>query len=126
MIQPPPGACAVIFLSGRNDSDPPGYAEAAAAMAAAASRCDGYLGIDSVRDAAGVGITVSWWRDEAAALAWRADPDHARIRDQGRARWYDWYRVIVADVTRGYDWVRESSRDSPGTDGGSGSRLSSG
>lgn len=106
MDNPPPGAIAVIFLSGRSASDPEGYGEAADAMAEAAARMPGYLGIESVRDADGVGITISWWRDEAAALAWRDDPDHARIRDWGRAVWYDWYRVIIATVDRAYGWTR--------------------
>lgn len=106
MVNPPAGAIAVIFLSGRNGADPDGYGEAAAAMERAAAARDGYLGIDSVRDGEGVGVTISWWRDEAAALAWRDDPDHTRIRNQGRALWYDWYRVIIASVERAYDWSR--------------------
>jgi heme-degrading monooxygenase HmoA len=106
MFSPPPGAVAVIFLSGRSAADPEGYGQAAEAMEAAAARVDGYLGIDSTRGADGVGITISWWRDEAAALAWRDDTDHARIRDHGRAAWYDWYRVIVATVDRAYEWTR--------------------
>lgn len=106
MVPPPPGAIAVIFLSGRSGTDDAGYAAAAQAMERAAMLRDGYLGIDSTRGDDGLGITISWWRDETAALAWRNDPDHARIRDLGRARWYDWYRVIVATVDRTYEWVR--------------------
>jgi hypothetical protein len=34
------------------------------------------------------------------------DSTHAAIREQGRARWYDWYELVVAEVTRGYDWKR--------------------
>jgi heme-degrading monooxygenase HmoA len=105
MTTPSPGAIAVIFLSGRSATDPEGYAAAAGAMEAAAAARDGYLGIDSARGG-GIGITISWWRDEAAALAWRDDPDHARIRDRGRAVWYDWYRVIVTTVDRAYEWTR--------------------
>ncbi|WBO22537.1 antibiotic biosynthesis monooxygenase family protein [Sphingomonas abietis] len=109
MLIPPPGAIAVIFLSGRTAADPEGYGEAAAAMERAAASRDGYLGIDSTRDDKGVGITISWWRDGASALAWRDDPDHARIRDHGRAVWYDWYRVIVTTVDRAYEWARPTA-----------------
>jgi heme-degrading monooxygenase HmoA len=101
-----PGAIAVIFLSRRADADPEGYAVAAEAMEGRAAGMDGYLGIDSVRDADGSGITISWWRDEAAAIAWRDDPEHVRIRDRGRAVWYDSYRVVIATVERSYDWAR--------------------
>ena len=104
MATPPTGAIAVIFLSGRTGADAEGYAAAAEAMERAAAVRDGYLGFDTARGADGVGITISWWRDDAAALAWRDDPDHARIHDQGRAMWYDWYRVIVASVKRAYEW----------------------
>lgn len=104
----PTGAIAVIFLSGLTGADEAGYVEAADAMEVAAASRDGYLGIDSARGGGGAGITISWWRDEAAALAWRDDPDHARIRERGRAVWYAWYRVIVTTVDRAYAWTRES------------------
>lgn len=99
------GAIAVIFISRRNAADPEGYAAASAAMAEEAARQPGYLGIDSVRDAAGEGITISWWADEAAAIAWRNHAGHSAIRAQGRALWYDAYQVIVAQVTRDYHWA---------------------
>jgi len=98
------GEVAVIFASWRNGDDEPGYAAAAAAMDALAARQPGYRGIDSARGPDGFGITVSYWADEAAALAWREQPDHRAIREAGRARWYRHYAVTVADVTRGYGW----------------------
>lgn len=109
MLSPPAGAIAVIFLSGRSAADPDGYAAVAVAMETAASRMDGYLGIDATRGDDGLGITISWWRDEAAARAWRDDAEHRRIREPGRALWYDWYRVIVATVDRAYGWTRPTA-----------------
>lgn len=101
------GQVAVIFVSQRRDDDPDGYAAASDAMAARAATQPGYRGFESVRDADGLGITVSYWADEAAALAWRDDAGHAAIRDAGRARWYDSYEVIVASVDRSYAWTRQ-------------------
>lgn len=101
-----PGVIAVIFHSTRNDADSAGYAEAAERMARRAALQPGYVGIDSARDSAGVGITVSYWADETSAIAWRDDPDHARVREAGRGRWYDDYTVVVARVERSYDWSR--------------------
>ena len=80
------GQVAVIFLSCRTGDDTDSYAAAAAAMDRLAAAQPGYRGVDSVRDADGVGITVSWWADEASALAWRAHADHAAIREAGRER----------------------------------------
>jgi len=63
------GQIAVIFVSTRTESDPAGYAAAAEAMDALAAGQPGYRGVDSARGADGIGITVSWWADEASALA---------------------------------------------------------
>lgn len=101
------GQTAVIFMSNRNGTDPAGYAAAAAAMQALAATQPGYRGIDSVRDEAGLGITISYWADDAAAIAWRDNAEHTAIREQGRARWYDSYEVIVTRVERNYAWVRQ-------------------
>lgn len=100
------GQTAVIFLSERTGDDVVGYAAAADAMATLAAAQPGYRGVDSVRDGDGVGITVSYWADDAAALAWRDQPDHAAIREAGRDRWYTRYTMTIATVTRGYGWVR--------------------
>ena len=98
------GQVAVIFASQRNGTDAAGYDAAAAAMDALAAVQPGYRGIVSARGPDGFGITVSYWADEAAALAWRAHPDHAATRARGRGLWYDRYQVTVATVDRGYDW----------------------
>jgi heme-degrading monooxygenase HmoA len=101
------GQTAVVFVNRRNGNDAAGYAEAATAMEALAAEQPGYRGIDSVRDADGAGITVSWWADEAAAVAWRNEARHAATRARGRADWYDCYEVAVATVTRSYSWTRQ-------------------
>jgi len=104
MDQDRTGQTLVIFLSARTAVDNPGYAAAAAEMAALAARQPGYRGVESTRGPDGFGITISFWADEASALAWRAHPRHAEIRELGRGRWYDSYEVIVAEATRGYRW----------------------
>jgi len=100
------GEVAVIFISQRTGEDAAGYAAAAEAMATLAAVQPGYRGAVAARGEDGVGITVSWWADEAAAAAWRAHTDHVAVRAAGRARWYDRYEVAVAAVTRAYRWRR--------------------
>jgi heme-degrading monooxygenase HmoA len=100
------GTVAVIFTSRRTGEDEAGYARAAAAMDALAAAQPGYRGVASARGDDGVGITVSYWADEAAAVAWRAQAEHAAVREQGRARWYSWYSVEVATIGRAYRWTR--------------------
>ncbi|MBB3348097.1 MULTISPECIES: antibiotic biosynthesis monooxygenase [unclassified Sphingomonas] len=102
------GQVVVTFVSHRNGRDEAGYAAAAAQMDALAAAQPGYRGVDSVRDADGLGITLSYWADEASAVAWRDHPEHAATRERGRERWYDDYAVTVATVTREYRWAAAS------------------
>jgi len=94
---PEPPYTAVIFTSLRTAGDR-GYAAAAAAMEALARQQPGFLGLESARD--GVGITVSYWRDEAAGRAWKQVAEHLVVQQTGRELWYSDYRVRVATVTR--------------------------
>ena len=96
---PPPPYVAVIFTSVRTDDDG-GYAGMAAAMERLAREQPGYLGIEAAREA--VGITVSYWRDEASAQAWKQVGAHLVAQRRGREAWYRDYRVRIAHVTRDY------------------------
>lgn len=99
----PPGAVAVIFTSRRTVVDDDGYAEAAAAMSEMAAQQPGYLGVTSARDPqTGWGITVSYWRDDESARAWKAVAEHLEVQRRGRDEWYSEYSVVVAEVTRAY------------------------
>ena len=100
------GIISVIFVAQRTGLDADGYARAATMMNELATRQVGYVGMDTVRGSDGLGITISYWTDEASASAWRDHPEHAAIRDAGRDRWYSDYSLHVAQVTRSYDWKK--------------------
>jgi heme-degrading monooxygenase HmoA len=68
-----------------------------------------YLGVESVRGGDGFGLTVSYWRDEAAILGWKHQMEHAAVRNRGRRDWYTRYITRVAKVERDYDWVRRDA-----------------
>ncbi|MGP6424262.1 antibiotic biosynthesis monooxygenase family protein [Pseudomonas pharyngis] len=98
----PNTACfAVIFTSTRTEGDN-GYAEASERMMQLVAEQPGFLGVDSIRGADGVGITVSYWESEAAILAWREHPEHRMIQARGRAEWYSAYQTRVCRVEREY------------------------
>jgi heme-degrading monooxygenase HmoA len=99
---PAPPYWAVMFTSRRTLSDPEGYAETARVMADLAAAQPGYLGVESVRDADGVGITISYWASEDAIHAWKRVARHREAQRTGRARWYEDYVVRVARVERAY------------------------
>ncbi|WGL52150.1 antibiotic biosynthesis monooxygenase [Nocardioides sp. BP30] len=96
---PEPPYVAVIFTNLRTNVDD-GYEETAAEMEALAAQQPGYLGHEGARD--GVGITVSYWTDEAAALGWKAVVEHMTAQQRGRQDWYTDYTTRIATVHRAY------------------------
>ena len=104
------GQIIVIFLSVRTSADDAGYGAAAVAMESLAAQQPGYRGFESTRGSDGLGITLSFWADNASALRWRDHPEHTAIREAGRGRWYERYEVIVCEAQRSYAWQRPGGR----------------
>jgi heme-degrading monooxygenase HmoA len=96
---PEPPYTAVIFTSLRTDGDN-GYGAMAARMEELAAQQPGYLGIESARE--GLGITVSYWADDASARAWKQIGEHLVAQRNGQQRWYTDYCVRIATVERDY------------------------
>lgn len=99
---PEPPYYAVIFTSRRTPDPDDGYAETADRMVELAARQPGFLGVDSTRGPDGLGITVSYWRDEESIAAWRRNAEHTAARAKGRADWYSEWAIHVAKVERSY------------------------
>jgi heme-degrading monooxygenase HmoA len=92
---------AVIFVSTRTEGDN-GYGRMADRMVELAKGMPGFLGIDSVRDKTGLGITVSYWQDEASIAGWRTHAEHKAAQETGKRQWYAHYDLHVAKVERSY------------------------
>ena len=99
---PAPPYWVVVFTSQRTTQDAEGYAEMDEALERLAPEQPGFLGIESVRDASGLGITVSYWRDEESIATWKRHALHAEAQQLGRSRWYVDYALRVARVERSY------------------------
>lgn len=99
---PDPPYYAVIFTT-KVAHNTDGYPEMAAKMATLAESQQGYIGIEGVRDSDNIGITVSYWQDEAAVLNWKAVAGHMLAQKLGKERWYDHYVLRVAKVERQYE-----------------------
>lgn len=98
---PEPPYYAVIFTSRRTDGDR-GYDAMAGRMGELAAQQPGFLGFESARGADGLGLTVSYWRDEASIAAWKRNAEHQDAQRAGRQTWYADYQVRVARVERAY------------------------
>jgi heme-degrading monooxygenase HmoA len=98
---PEPPYYAVIFTSLRSDGEN-GYRRMAERMVELAAMQPGFLGIESVRDADGFGITVSYWTSTDAIARWKANAEHLAAQEMGRRTWYAHYELRVAKVERAY------------------------
>ncbi len=83
------------------------YEHTAQRMMDLAAQQPGFLGVESARS--GLGITVSYWKDEASIAAWRKNAEHSLARERGRAEWYAAFCTRVCKVEREYRFERENS-----------------
>lgn len=99
---------AVIFTSTQNKNID-GYTEMAEKMESLAKQQNGYLGMDSARNA--VGITVSYWASLKAIKNWKQQSEHLQAQQKGRQEWYSWYNVKICKVEREYEFKTTSPSD---------------
>ena len=98
---PSPPYYAVIFTSQRTVGDR-GYGRMADRMATLASQMPGFLGMESVRDSKGLGITVSYWESEDAIRRWKIHSEHQVAQETGKKVRYTDYVLRIARVERTY------------------------
>jgi heme-degrading monooxygenase HmoA len=97
---------AVIFTSIKSVHDD-GYSIMAEKMVILAQQQPGFIGIESARDE--IGITVSYWENEVAILAWKKNVDHLEAQLFGQNKWYDSYKVRICKVEREYAFHRDTN-----------------
>jgi len=97
---------AVIFTSTKSVHDD-GYPEMAEKMVILAQQQPGFIGMESARDE--IGITVSYWENEVAILAWKKNVDHLEAQLFGQNKWYDSYKVRICKVEREYAFHRDTN-----------------
>ena len=102
---------AVIFTSYLPLSDE-AYARTGERMNELARSMPGFLGIESVRDANGHGITVSYWKDAASIANWKQHAEHRVAQSTGKSRWYAEFATRVCRVERTSFFRRETAAQS--------------
>jgi heme-degrading monooxygenase HmoA len=90
--------------------DPPvGYDEMAAEMAALAPTMPGFVDVKSFKADDGERLTVVWWENEETLRGWREQAQHRVAQRMGRERWYEYYKLEVAEVIRTSQFERRST-----------------
>lgn len=103
MATPHPPYYAVVFSSQRTGADD-GYGVVADRMVELAAQQPGFLGVESVRDAAGAGITVSYWSDRESIGRWRDEAEHRLAQSRGMAEWYASFSLRICRVEEDRFW----------------------
>ncbi|MCP3780628.1 MULTISPECIES: antibiotic biosynthesis monooxygenase family protein [unclassified Paenibacillus] len=98
---PRPPYYAAIFTSERTEGDG-GYGVMGDKMVELAAQQPGFLGMESVRDHNGVGITVSYWESLDAIKNWKHNELHKVAQEKGKSEWYKTFGLRVSKVERDY------------------------
>ena len=99
---------AVIFEATPRDGMRDAYLDAAAQLRPLLDGIDGFISIERFESLtrAGTVLSLSFWRDEAAVIAWRSHAEHAAAQRAGRGDIFDDYRIRVAATVRDYSMTR--------------------
>lgn len=97
----------VLFhIHTRPDVDENAYGQAFEEMLATVAGVEGFISIEGFTGEDGSEMAVVKFESEAAIVAWRNHPDHARTRDRGREEFFESYEIAIAEVSRAYAWRR--------------------
>jgi heme-degrading monooxygenase HmoA len=92
------------------------YFSQAERMAEIARSMRGFLSWKGYTADDGERVSVHEWASSADLAAWRDHPEHVRMRQLGRERYYTQYTLWVCDEPRESRFVREAGTD--GSDDG--------
>ena len=95
---------AVIFELSPKSEHSGTYFDIAAELRSLVESIDGFVSIERFQSISQPGkfLSLSFWRDEAAILAWREQQAHRDAQARGRGELFRDYRIRVAQVVRDY------------------------
>jgi heme-degrading monooxygenase HmoA len=97
----------VVFRNRKRAAiDAAAYAADAAAMEALAAAQPGFVSFKSYLAEDGEVVALSEWTDEAAALAWRRQAEHAAVQGRGRTEYYQDYTLFTCAEPRVHRYER--------------------
>lgn len=103
---------AVIFEFTVAPDGEEGYFGWAERLAGSVRGADGFISVERFesRTEAGKFLSLSFWRDERAVAAWRADALHREAQGAGKGGIFSRFRLRVARVTRETAFSEEAGR----------------
>jgi heme-degrading monooxygenase HmoA len=96
----------VLFRSRLTPEAANGYAEMAEQMSKLARSSPGFIAEKGFTAADGERLTVVWWENEETLKQWRNNAQHLIAQKTGREKWYEYYKLEVAQVVRTNNFER--------------------
>ena len=90
----------VVLFRSKLVDEPAGYDAMAQEMNALARTMPGFIDVKAYKSDDGERLTVVWWENEETLAAWREQARHRVAQRLGRERWYEYYKIEVAEITR--------------------------
>ena len=90
----------VVVFRSKLVETPDGYAEMAQEMLDLAKTMPGFVEVKAFKADDGERLTLVWWQDEETLKGWREQVRHRTAQRLGRERWYEYYKLEVAEVIR--------------------------
>ncbi|MFC3077778.1 antibiotic biosynthesis monooxygenase family protein [Phenylobacterium terrae] len=80
------------------------YLQLAGELGPLLQNIEGFISVERFQSLTNPGkiLSLSFFRDEAAVLAWRSLPQHRLAQTAGRGGVFDDYRLRIAEVARDY------------------------
>jgi heme-degrading monooxygenase HmoA len=97
----------ILFRSRLTDQAGEEYKALDAELDILARENPGFIDAKAYTAADGERLTVVRWRDAESLAAWRNLLRHREAQEIGRQKWYQYYNVEVATLTRSKSFVRK-------------------
>src|SRR6478736_417351 len=101
------GSLIIVFRSKLTAQAGEDYLAMDAEMETLIRQNPGFIDAKSYTSADGERLTLIWWRDEESLTEWRNQMRHREAQNIGRQKWYQYYDMEVATVTRTRSFVRK-------------------
>jgi heme-degrading monooxygenase HmoA len=98
----------IVFRSRLTAAAGSDYSAMSQAIKEHAQRFPGFVDIKSFTADDGERLTVVRWQDAATLQAWADDAKHVAAKNLGRAKWYEYYDLEVAEIVRTSQFRREA------------------
>jgi heme-degrading monooxygenase HmoA len=98
----------VLFRSRLTSDAGVDYQEMAGEMLATAKDMPGFIDFKSFTAEDGERISIVRWQDKETLAGWRNHPRHRLAQETGRDKWYQNYKIEIAEVIRASGFEKSS------------------